>query len=85
VVKCASPRAQRGEASSLVSESPEDRELGSDASGRAQRWQAFLLGEDPRDRAVRREDWAIGDDQFRLRVAQAGGRPIPRGRGRARK
>jgi hypothetical protein len=68
-----------------VSESPEYRELGSDASGRAQHWQAFLLGEDSRERAVRREDWAIGDEQFRLRVAQARGRAIPRGRGRPRK
>jgi putative transposase len=74
-----------GKASSLVSESPEYRELGSDASGRAQHWQAFLLGEDSRERAVRREDWAIGDEQFRLRVAQARGRPIPRARGRPRK
>jgi putative transposase len=74
-----------GEASSLVSESAEYRELGSEASARARHWQAFLLGEDPRERAVRREDWAIGDEEFRLRAAQARGRPIPRGRGRPRR
>jgi len=60
-------------------------ELASEAQDRQERWRSFLLGEDPREQAVRRGDWVIGDDAFRLQVPQARGRPVPRGRGKPRK
>jgi len=65
--------------------SAEYHELASAAQDREERWRGFLLGEDPREPAVRRGDWVIGDDAFRLQVSQARGRPVPRGRGRPRK
>jgi hypothetical protein len=48
-------------------------------------WQEFLLGEDEREASIRRGDWALGDDDFRKRVAQVLGRPMPRRRGRPAK
>ena len=74
-----------GAADPLVTESVEYHELASEAQDREERWRSFLLGEDPREQAVRRGDWVIGDDAFRLQVSQARGRPVPRGRGRPRK
>jgi len=74
-----------GAADRLVTESAEYHEWPSEAQGREERWRSFLLGEDPREQAVRRGDWVIGDDAFRLQVSQARGRPMPRGRGRPRK
>jgi hypothetical protein len=50
-------------------------ELASEAQDRQERWRSFLLGEDPREQAVRRGDWVIGDDAFPLQVSQARGRP----------
>ncbi len=63
----------------------EYHQLGSEAKDRQERWRSFLLGEDPREQAVRRGDWVIGDEAFRLQVSQARGRPMPRARGRPRK
>ena len=60
-------------------------ELESEAQDREERWRSFLLGEDPREQAVRRGDSVIGDDAFRLQVSQARGRSVPRARGRPRK
>jgi putative transposase len=74
-----------GEPDALVDESPEYLALADSAARRQQLWREFLLGEDPREEVVRRGDWAIGDDSFRLRVLQAQGRPAPRRRGRPRK
>ena len=69
----------------LVTESAEYHDLGSEPQGRQEEWRRFLLTDDPREKAVQRGDWVIGDDAFRLRVSQARGRPIPRGRGRPRR
>ena len=74
-----------GAADPLVTESAGYHELASQAQDREERWRGFLLGEDPREQAVRRGDWVIGDDAFRLQVSEARGRPMPRGRGRPRK
>jgi hypothetical protein len=63
----------------------EYQDLGSEPQGRHEEWRRFLLTDDPREKAVQRGDWVIGDDAFRLRVSQARGRPIPRGRGRLRR
>ncbi len=71
-----------GEANGLVTESAEYGEFGTEAAVRQRRWREFLLGEDPCEELIRRGDWAIGDEAFRLRVLQAQGRPAPRGRRR---
>jgi len=79
------PRYALGEADPLLTEDPCYAELSPDAGRRRQLWQEFLRGEDPREDAVRRGDWAVGDDGFRGRMAQVLGRPLPRPRGRPAK
>ena len=74
-----------GAANALVTESAEYHELASEPEVRQECWRRFLLGDDPREQAVRRGDWVIGDKAFCLQVSQARGRPIPGGRGRPRK
>jgi putative transposase len=74
-----------GEPDALLAENPYYQELASAAQRRQQLWQEFVLGEDPREEALRRGDWAVGDDAFRRRVLQEQGRPAPRSRGRPRK
>lgn len=74
-----------GESNPLVDEDPYYRELSEAPERRRQLWREFLMGEDVREEAVRRDDWAIGDDDFRLRVRDEMGRPAPRRRGRPRK
>lgn len=70
-----------GVANRLVTRSAEYHESASDAKDRQDRWPTFLRGEDPREQAVRRGDWVVDDDPFRLQDSQAGGRPMPRRRG----
>ena len=69
----------------LLTENVEYVGLAKDADRRQDLWRAFLLGADPREEAVRAGDWAIGDDEFRLRARLQQGRPAPRRRGRPRK
>jgi putative transposase len=66
----------------LVTEDPCYTELSPDLARRQRLWREFLLGDDPREEAVRKGDWAVGDDGFRGRMAQVLGRPLPRPRGR---
>jgi hypothetical protein len=66
----------------LLTEDPCYTELSTDVARRGMRWQEFLLGEDEREAAIRRGDWALGDADFRKRMAQVPGRPMPRHRGR---
>jgi putative transposase len=74
-----------GRADPLLADNPEYLALAPDPAGRQQRWRDFLLGTDPREDQVRRDDWAIGDDEFRRRAGLEQGRPAPRRRGRPRK
>jgi len=74
-----------GELDPLLTEDPCYMELSPDASRRQELWREFLLGEDDREEAVKQGDWAVGDDGFRERMAQALGRPQPRRRGWPRK
>jgi putative transposase len=55
--------------------------LADTASRRQKAWRAFLMAEDPREDAVRRGDWVIGDEAFRRRALLVHGRPVSR-RGR---
>jgi putative transposase len=71
-----------GEADPLLTEDPCYTTLSPVASRRQQLWREFLLGDDLREEAVRKGDWAVGDDSFRGRMAQVLGRPLPRPRGR---
>jgi putative transposase len=66
----------------LLTEDPCYTELSPDPARRRQLWREFLCDEDPREDVVRRGDWAVGDEEFRGRMAQVLGRPLPRPRGR---
>ncbi len=66
----------------LLAENAEFLALAGDAAGRQRIWRDFLRGEDAREEQMRRGDWAIGDDDFRLRARLEQGRPAPRRRGR---
>jgi hypothetical protein len=57
-------------------------ELSPDPARRRQLWREFVCGEDLREAAIARGDWAVGDDGFRGRMTQVLGRPLPRPRGR---
>ena len=71
-----------GEADPLLTEDPCYTELSPDPARRRQLWREFLCGDDPREEAIARGGWAVGDDGFRGRMAQVLGRPLPRPRGR---
>jgi hypothetical protein len=73
------------EADPLLADNPEYLALAESPARRQQLWREFLLADDPREEAVRRGDWTIGDDDFRRRALLAQGRPAPRRRGRPRK
>jgi putative transposase len=74
-----------GRAGPLLDENPCYAELAVEAAERQRRWRQCLLASDPREEAVRRGDWAIGDEPFRQRLQQLQGRPARRRRGRPRK
>lgn len=74
-----------GSVDELLAANPWYEALGATPSDRQQRWQAYLLGEDAREEAIRRGEGVLGDEAFRQRVWQVHGRPSPRGRGRPRK
>jgi len=69
----------------LLAANPWYEALGPTPGQRQQRWQAFLLGADDREEAIRRGEGVLGDESFRQRIWQVNGRPAPRGRGRPRK
>jgi len=72
----------RGERDALITEDPCYTELSLGPKRRCQLWQEFLGAEDPLEEGVQGGDWAIGDHDFRGRMAQVLGRPLPRPRGR---
>jgi putative transposase len=69
----------------LVAENPYYGELAKAPERRQQMWRELLMGEDPREEAVRKGDWVVGEEAFRKRAGQELGRPAPRHRGRPRK
>jgi putative transposase len=71
-----------GQADALLAENAEYLGLAPGAERRQQLWREFLVGDDPREEEVRHGDWVIGSDDFRRRVTQLLGRPVPRRRGR---
>jgi hypothetical protein len=71
-----------GAADPLLTEDPRYTELSPDPARRQQLWREFVCGEDPREAAIARGDWAVGEDDFRGRMAQILGRRLPRPRGR---
>jgi hypothetical protein len=50
----------------LLAENPWYLEL--EPAVRQRRGRGFLVGEDPREKAFRRSDWAVGDEDFRRRL-----------------
>lgn len=75
-----------GQSDPWVSANPLYAELAESAVRRQQLWRDFLLGDDPREAAVQRGEWAVGDESFRDRLQSLRGRPLTqRRRGRPRK
>ena len=71
-----------GEEDPLLAPNPSYLDLAATPKRRQALWQAFLLGEDPKEEEVRRGDWVIGDEAFRARMDHRAARPQPRQRGR---
>jgi putative transposase len=71
-----------GEVDPLLATNASYLALGATPQRRQALWQAFLLGEDPKEAQVRRGDWVIGDEAFRARMQRPAARPQPRQRGR---
>jgi putative transposase len=74
-----------GEPNRLLATNPWYDQLAVRSNRRRQLWREFLLGEDPKEEVVLRQDWATGGERFRADAAQARSRAVPRGRGRRRK
>jgi putative transposase len=74
-----------GEQDPLLAANPWYEALAAEPGRRQALWREFLLGEDPKEAAVRRQDWVVGGAAFRTRMQQCAGRPAPRRRGRPRK
>jgi REP element-mobilizing transposase RayT len=71
-----------GAADALLADNPWYEQLASVAAQRRERWQSFLLGDDPKEAEVQRADWTLGSTAFRRRLRSTRGRPQPRTRGR---
>ena len=80
-----SPAYALGKADPLLAYNVWYRELGKDASSRQRRWREFLLGDDPKEEVVRRQDWIVGEQSYRRRMQKPQARPTRRWRGRPRK
>jgi hypothetical protein len=66
----------------LLAGKPWYQELASEPRRRMEMWRSFLLAEDPKEKAVQRMDWTLGEATFRQRMRHTGGRPAPRTKGR---
>jgi putative transposase len=71
-----------GAADALLAANPWYEALAAEAVGRQARWRAFVLGEDPKEAAIERQDWLIGSDAFRIQAHCEQGRTAPRTQGR---
>ncbi len=60
-----------GSVDPLVTDSAQYHKLASEAQDREERWCGLVLGDDPREQAIRRGEWVIGDDAFRLHVSHS--------------
>jgi putative transposase len=67
-----------GERDELLTVDPYYEELGAEPAIRQERWREFLLAEDPKEEVVRRQDWLVGDTDFRRRTREWRGRPLER-------
>lgn len=66
----------------LVDENALYTGLSAEPARRQERWREFLVGDDPKEDAVRRAEWVVGDAVFCERMRQVHGRPVGRRRGR---
>lgn len=74
-----------GEADGLLATNPWYEALAATAAARRQRWRAFLVGEDPREDAVRRAEGWRGPEDLGSRIVDHHGRRVARRRGRPAK
>jgi hypothetical protein len=71
-----------GAADALLAANPWYEALAADAVDRQARRRAFVLGEDPKEAAIERQDWLIGSDAFRIQAHCEQARTAPRTQGR---
>jgi putative transposase len=71
-----------GEADELLTPNPWYEALSPDPGRRQQLWREFLLGEDPKEAAVRREEGLVVGAGLARRTRRVRSRPMPRGPGR---
>jgi hypothetical protein len=69
----------------LFSDNPYYIESSPEPARRQAFWRQFLTESDPKEALVREDTWVLGDEDFRRRVADQAGRPVPRPRGRPRR
>jgi putative transposase len=74
-----------GEVNPLLTANPCYEELGGTAAERQERWRAFLLAEDPKEKEVRRIEGVVGEARFQQRLEEWQGRAIRGRRGRKSK
>jgi putative transposase len=71
-----------GEANALLRENPCYTDLATSGQGRQRLWREFLLGEDPKEAVVQREEGNFGDDEYSRRLGERQGRYVRNRRGR---
>jgi REP element-mobilizing transposase RayT len=71
-----------GEVNELLAANPWYVELSPRPARRQVLWREFLMEADLKEKELWRDDWVVGGETFRGRLAQVAGRPARRGRGR---
>ena len=72
----------QGEQDALLAPNPWYDALAAEPSRRVQLWQEFVLGEDPKEEVVRREDGVVDSEGFRWQMQRQRARPAPWAQGR---
>jgi putative transposase len=73
-----------GQCDALLAPNPWYEGLSPEPARRQALWREFLLGDDPKEAEVRREEGVIGGEEFRRRTRRVQSRPMPRVQGRPR-
>jgi putative transposase len=67
-----------GESDGLLPVNPWYEQLAVEPSKRQVLWRDFLEGEDPKERAIAADDWAIGEPEFRRGLYRPQSQAVPR-------
>jgi putative transposase len=71
-----------GEPDELLTANPYYLEMAPEPTRRQERWRAFLSDHDPKEEAIGRQDWLLGQVDLRRETQDRHSRPAGRGRGR---